>query len=187
MEPTLGSVYAFTTQEINNDSKYKDILNDTGYGVFVGTHRDYNLFAEYIPSHYSGVNNYDVFYINKKQDIEEMNLELNDELNNSYEGLIWFVESSEFPHPTAMAKRRTTSIRITDTDIEKAWRKHLQKMAIARGKHLSAKRIATWLSAAPPTTLKKKKFSGGPFYKRALANHTSRTRNNKKNNNKKQQ
>ena len=185
MEPTLGSVYAFTTQEIDNDSKYKNIVNDTGYGVFVGTHRDYNLFAEYIPSHYSGVNNYDVFYINKKQDIEEMNVEL----NNSYEGLIWFVESSEFPHP-AMAQRRTTSIRITDTDIEKAWRKHLQNMASAHGKHLSAKRIATWLSAAPPTTLKKnKKFSGGPLYKRAdkSYNFNKTNKNKNKNKNKKQQ
>lgn len=186
MAPTLGFLYRFPTFEVDDDWEYernalgrvvnrlRPITYSDNYGIFVGTHGDYNLFADYIPTQYTDENTYHIFYIKKNEEIEEME-SLPEIPYIDY--VEWFVGSSAFPHPVAIDnERRTTYVRVTDTDIEAAWRQHLQNRAIAHGKHLSAKRIATWMTALPPTG----RFSGGPFYKKAKANFKAGSRKSRR-------
>lgn len=170
MQPTLGLLYKFPIEDIDDDSQD---------GVFVGTYRDYNLFAQYVHSNYNEVNNYNVFYIKKDKEIELINVDV-DFL--SIDNLIWFVGYPTFPHPATLNNRETTSVRVNDRDIKKAWIKHLY-----------AKSVVLSIAAAPPSL--DGKFSGGPLYKRdkrEAKNYKStkggsKTRRIKKNKNKKQQ
>jgi hypothetical protein len=195
MEPQLGFFYRFPTWETDDELTYENngtgrrvgfyrTTNNDEYGSFVGTHRDYYLFAIHIPSEYSGENMYEILYIKNDKEIQETEY---DPDIPYLDFLVWFVAWSEFPHPTTMSQRRTTSIRITETDMKKAWRKHLQNMAIARGKNLSAKKIAVAAATAPPSL--NRRFSGGPLYKRAANSYKSNTGGSKtkKNKNKKKQ
>ena len=186
MEPTLGLLYKFPIWEIDDDWRHQNnaqgrIVNGLdrvtypdNYGIFVGTHGEYNLFAFTVASEYHDENIYQIFYIKKDIEIEEMDSVPEIPYIDYVE---WFVGSPMFPHPVAMDERRTTYVRITDTNIEAAWRQHLQNEAIARGKHLSAKKVATYMALIPPGP----GFSGGPLYKRAKANFKagSRKRKNK--------
>jgi hypothetical protein len=184
MEPTLGLLYKFPIWEIDDDWRHQNnaqgrivnglnrIIYPDNYGIFVGTHGEYNLFTFTVASQYHDENIYQIFYIKKNAEIEEMDSVPEIPYIDYVE---WFVGSPMFPHPVAMDERRTTYLRVTDTDIEAAWRQHLQDQAIAHGKKLSAKKVATYMALIPPAG----RFSGGPLYKRAKANFKAGSRKQK--------
>jgi len=181
MEPQLGLLYRFPTLEVDDEwtyerngrgrvvNRFHAVTHDEAYAIFVGTHGEYNLFAFHRVSQYNNDNiTYEIFYIKKDEEgVEEME-HAPDMPYEDY--LIWFVGSPAFPHPAAISQDQTTSIRVTAEEIEAAWRQHLQDKAIAHGKNLSAKKIATWMTAAPPVG----SFSGGPIYKRAAASYANK-------------
>ena len=162
MELELGNFYFFHTWEIDDEWTYERngtgritdrfhaTLYDEQYGIFIGTHGNYNMFASYLPHAYTNAKyEYIIYYVEKSEPVEELDYVPDFPI---IDYIIQFAGTPEFPHPDEMSQNMTTTIRVSSKNV-----------AAAIGKHMSGKKIARWMTALPPGP----GFSGGPFYKRA--------------------
>lgn len=177
MDLVLGDVYEFATWErddewrYENGDRYRDVVYDHEFGVYVGTHGKFHLFVTNIPDELR--DDYKILYIENDMAIEETDFESNIPLLDK---LIRYVNSREFMHPRVMYQDETTSILVSEADIlDYAERRHAnlgrniqgarEKHKTLRKKRKAGKKISDFMTILPP--LKEIGFTGGPMYKRA--------------------
>lgn len=183
MALVLGDVYEFATWErddewrYENGDRYRDVVYDHEFGVYVGTHGKFHLFVVSVPNELR--DDYKILYIENDMSIEETDLDSNIPLLDK---LIRYVNSREFMHPRVMSTYATTYVLVPEADvinfseqrrasigrnIQEAREKH----HTMRKKRKAGKKISDWMTILPP--LKEIGFSGGPLYKRAAASFKS--------------
>ena len=177
MDLVLGDVYEFATWEqddewrYENGDRYRDVVYDHEFGVYVGTHGKFHLFVTNIPDELR--DDYKILYIENDMAIEETDFESNIPLLDK---LIRYVNSREFMHPRVMYQDETTSILVSEANIlDYAERRHAnldrniqgarEKHKTLRKKRKAGKKISDFMTILPP--LKEIGFTGGPMYKRA--------------------
>ena len=177
MDLVLGGVYEFATWErddewrYENGDRYRDVVYDHEFGVYVGTHGKFHLFVTNIPDELR--DDYKILYIENDMAIEETDFESNIPLLDK---LIRYVNSREFMHPRVMYQDETTSILVSEANIlDYAERRHAnldrniqgarEKHKTLRKKRKAGKKISDFMTILPP--LKEIGFTGGPMYKRA--------------------
>lgn len=167
---SLGSTYIIPIweqdPERNRNGSYPPAVHSTEYGIFIGTHKDYLLFASPIPTQYTKRYKFEIYYIHNSDEDEisdapyDLGMPLVDDL-------VALVASHDFHHPNKNP-HSTTSTRVNSKNI-----------AEFIGKHKAAKKIAAFMESAPPALSsvmgpRKKgapwpprKFTGGPYFKNA--------------------
>ena len=177
MDLVLGDVYEFATWErddewrYENGDRYRDVVYDHDFGVYVGTHGKFHLFVTNIPDELR--DDYKILYIENDMSIEETDFDSNLPLLDK---LIRYVNSREFMHPRVMYQDETTSILVSEANIlDYAERRHAnldrniqgarEKHKTLRKKRKAGKKISDFMTILPP--LKEIGFTGGPMYKRA--------------------
>ena len=177
MDLVLGDVYEFATWErddewrYENGDRYRDVVYDHEFGVYVGTHGKFHLFVTNIPDELR--DDYKILYIENDMAIEETDFESNIPLLDK---LIRYVNSREFMHPRVMYQDETTSILVSEANIlDYVERRHAnldrniqgarEKHKTLRKKRKAGKKISDFMTILPP--LKEIGFTGGPMYKRA--------------------
>ena len=177
MDLVLGDVYEFATWErddewrYENGDRYRDVVYDHEFGVYVGTHGKFHLFVTNIPDELR--DDYKILYIENDMSIEETDFDSNLPLLDK---LIRYVNSREFMHPRVMYQDETTSILVSEANIlDYAERRHAnldrniqgarEKHKTLRKKRKAGKKISDFMTILPP--LKEIGFTGGPMYKRA--------------------
>ena len=177
MDLVLGDVYEFATWErddewrYENGDRYRDVVYDHDFGVYVGTHGKFHLFVVNVPDELR--DDYKILYIENDMWLEETDLESNIPLLDK---LIRYVNSREFMHPRVMYQDETTSILVSEANIlDYAERRHAnlgrniqgarEKHKTLRKKRKAGKKISDFMTILPP--LKEIGFTGGPMYKRA--------------------
>ena len=175
----LGDVYEFATWERDDEwryedgGRYRDVVYDHDFGVYVGTHGKFHLFVVNVPDELR--NDYKILYIENDMWLEETDFETNIPLLDK---LIRYVNSREFMHPRVMYQDETTSILVPEANILDYAERHVSRLGRniqgAREKHRTmrkkrkaGKKVGEWMSIIPP--LKEIGFTGGPLYKRAEA------------------
>ena len=165
----LGEVYHFSIWELsdeweyNHGNRYRPILYNTDYGVFIGNYGEYRLFVVLVPDQLN--NTYRILYVENDLWLEETDFETNIPLLNK---LIRYINSKTFEHPV-MSQNHTTSIDIPEEDIIQFSDKYSSNLnrniKNFTMKRRFKKKISNWMTALPPA--REIGFSGGPFYKRA--------------------
>jgi hypothetical protein len=173
----LGDVYEFATWErddewrYENGGRYRDVVYDHDFGVYVGTHGKFHLFVTNIPDELR--DDYKILYIENDMWLEETDLETNIPLLDK---LIRYVNSREFMHPRVMYQDETTSILVPEANILDYAERHVsnlgrniqgarEKHKTMRKKRKAGKKISNFMTILPP--MKEIGFTGGPMYKRA--------------------
>jgi Ni2+-binding GTPase involved in maturation of urease and hydrogenase len=173
----LGDVYEFATWErddewrYENGGRYKDVVYDHDFGVYVGTHGKFHLFVTNTPDELR--DDYKILYIENDMSIEETDLETNIPLLDK---LIRYVNSREFEHPSVMSENETTYILVPEADILQYAERHVSNLGrniqgvrakhrTMRKKRTAGKKISDWMTILPP--MQEIGFTGGPLYKRA--------------------
>ena len=104
----LGEVYHFSIWELsdeweyNHGNRYRPILYNTDYGVFIGNYGEYRLFVVLVPDQLN--NTYRILYVENDLWLEETDFETNIPLLNK---LIRYINSKTFEHPV-MSQNHTT-------------------------------------------------------------------------------
>jgi len=178
----LGGVYEFATWErddewrYENGGRYRDVVYDHDFGVYVGTHGNFHLFVTNVPDELR--NDYKILYIENDMWLEETDLETNIPLLDK---LIRYINSRQFEQPV-MFENETTFVLVPEADvINFSEQRHAslgrniqgarEKHHTMRKKRKAGKKAGLWMSLLPP--LKEIGFSGGPLYKRAEASFKS--------------
>jgi hypothetical protein len=173
----LGDVYEFATWERDDEwtyergGRYKDVVYDHDFGVYVGTHGKFHLFVTNSPDELR--DDYRIVYIENDMSIEETDLRTNIPLLDK---LIRYVNSREFEHPSVMFENETTYILVPEADILHYAERHVsnlgknikgarEKHRTMRKKRKAGKKISNWMTILPP--MREIGFTGGPLYKRA--------------------
>jgi len=179
----LGDVYEFATWErddewrYENGGRYRDVVYDHDFGVYVGTHGNFHLFVTNVPDELR--NDYKILYIENDMWLEETDLETNIPLLDK---LIRYVNSREFEHPREMFENETTFILVPEADIINFSERRMsnlsrniqgarEKHKTMRKKRKAGKKISNYMAFLPP--LRETGFTGGPLYKRAEASFKS--------------
>jgi len=177
MALVLGDVYEFATWErddewrYENGDRYRDVVYDHDFGVYVGTHEKFHLFIVNTPDELR--NDYKILYIENDMSIEETDFETNIPLLDK---LIRYINSREFEHPSVMFENSTTYILVPEANILDYAERHVsnlgrniqgarEKHKTLRKKRKAGKKISDWMTILPP--MKELGFTGGPMYKRA--------------------
>ena len=173
----LGDVYEFATWERDDEwryedgGRYRDILYDHDFGVFVGMHGKFGLFIVNTPDEYR--NDYRILYIENDMWFQETDFETDIPLLDK---LIRYINSRQFEHPRAMSANETTAILVPEEDIINfSEQRHAnlgrniqgvrEKHKTMRKKRKAGKKISNWMTILPP--MREIGFTGGPLYKRA--------------------
>ena len=173
----LGDIYEFATWErddewrYENGGRYKDVVYDHDFGVYVGTHGKFHLFVTNVPDELR--DDYRILYVENDMSIEDTDLETNIPLLDK---LIRYVNSREFEHPSVMFENETTYILVPEANILDYAERHVsnlgrniqgvrEKHKTMRKKRKAGKKISDFMTILPP--MKEIGFTGGPMYKRA--------------------
>jgi len=173
----LGDVYEFATWERDDEwryedgGRYRDVLYDHDFGVFVGMHGKFGLFVVNTPDEYR--NDYRILYIENDMWFQETDFETDIPLLDK---LIRYVNSRQFEHPRVMSANETTAILVPEADIINfSEQRHSnlgrniqgarEKHKTMRKKRKAGKKISNFMTILPP--MREIGFTGGPLYKRA--------------------